>query len=284
MSKELQDPLEELAREDEVAQRLVERLGEYGLNLRSGGDVTPQTISEGVRLLDRYRGLHAVRFGEDLLPEARRVAMPTCFEHLDAIARGEADATVRTARINAAVDAYARGGDGAKDQIAAELDQFTQQEYDRLRYERDYPLSCLMAALPDDAGARICGAFAKTGNELAQLERQIGDYLASRTESGDATDTVRSTQPDSSTTGSVGAQPKEDGGGVIRLPEGWSNVPHPPSAASGRAELVGSDRRSPPHAVGLRSVAEESPSPATTGGREPSKNCPCCQPIPGELA
>lgn len=170
------DPLEELARENEVTIRLVERLAEASLSLRSDRAEPAGRISEGLRLLRRFRSVHSRRFREGLEPEARVVAMPSCFEHLAALDHNsECDAA--WSRVAAALEAYARGDSDGQRRLAVELDALTQEEYDWIRYEGDFPLSCLSTVLPADAASRVGVQFGLTGPEIADLERQIAQYL-----------------------------------------------------------------------------------------------------------
>ncbi len=79
--------LEELHREHEIAERLLERLAEIGERIKSGERVDPKAVRFGVGLLDAYlHRVHAFQEDRELLPEARHVAMPQCFAYLDGMA------------------------------------------------------------------------------------------------------------------------------------------------------------------------------------------------------
>jgi len=171
------DPLEELDRENEILTKLVERLAEAGLSLRSDRPETSDRISEGLRLLSQYRSLHGRRFRENLEPEARIVAMPGCFEHLDHLDRQFTEPDPKWETVVSALDSYARGEAGAPERLAKELDTFTQDEYDRIRYEETYPLSCLLSVFPEDAANRVNTEFDRTNAQTAHLEQLIERYL-----------------------------------------------------------------------------------------------------------
>jgi hypothetical protein len=174
---ETNGPLEELAREDEILTKLVERLAEAGLSLRSDRPESPDRISKGLRLLNQYRLLHGRRFRENLEPEARIVAMPGCFEHLDRLDRRSTEADRMWETLARALDSYTRGEADAPERLAKELDTFTQDEYDRIRYEETYPLSCLLSVFPEDAASRVNTEFGRTRAQTVDLEQLIERYL-----------------------------------------------------------------------------------------------------------
>jgi hypothetical protein len=171
------DPLEELSRENEILTKLVERLAEAGLSLRSDRPESPGRISEGLRLLNQYRSLHGRRFRENLEPEARVVAMPGCFEHLDQLDRQLTETDPKWETAVRALDSYTRGEADARERLAKELDTLTQDEYDRIRYEESYPLSCLVSVFPGDAASRVNTEFDRTRAQTADLEQLIERYL-----------------------------------------------------------------------------------------------------------
>jgi hypothetical protein len=171
------DPLEELARENEILTRLVERLAEAGLSLRSDRPESPERISEGLRLLNQFRLLHGRRFRENLEPEARIVAMPGCFEHLDRLDRQSTEIDPKWETVVSALGSYTRGEANARERLAKEVDAFTQDEYDRIRYEETYPLSCLLSVFPEDAARRVNTEFDRTRAQTADLEQLIERYL-----------------------------------------------------------------------------------------------------------
>lgn len=288
---ELDDPLEELARENEMSTKLVERLAETSQSLRSGRPVPPGEISEGLRLLDQYRALHARRFHENLEPEARTVAMPSCFEHLDTIARDGSTLEQRFARALEPLDAYTRGEADGRTRLADELDRLTQEEYDRIRYEGDYPLSCLQTTLPDEAAGRVRAGFGQTGVEAADLEHHVDRYLAHAPGEGGTKLAVRCQHPGCSAKGQAETYPANGGHLGIQPPAGWKAVPRSPQVRD-REFVVDIDFCCPEHS----NLGEPlGGTPRTGGGLAPEVNpngiaraapheCACCDPIPGNLA
>ena len=64
--------LEELHREHELAERLLERLAEIGERVKSGERADPKAVRFGLGLLDAYlHRVHAYQEDRELLPEAR---------------------------------------------------------------------------------------------------------------------------------------------------------------------------------------------------------------------
>ncbi len=175
---ELDDPLDELERENDTAQRVLEHLLEAASRLRSGTDVPPEEIGEGLRMVADYRKIHADRIDLDLQSEARRVAMSTCFDHLDTITRDHQATRDRLARADQAHTAYARGDPDGRGKLAVALEEFAEKEYEAMEYEVEYPLSCLRAALPSEAGTRVRAAFRTSSALLGDLEGRIERYLA----------------------------------------------------------------------------------------------------------
>jgi hypothetical protein len=288
---ELDDPLEELARENEVSTKLVERLAEASLTLRSGDPVTPGEISEGLRLLDQYRALHARRFHDNLEPEARTVAMPSCFEHLDTVTRDGSTLEQRFARALESLDAYIQGATDGRTRLADELDKLTQEEYDRIRYEGDYPLSCLQTTLPGDAAGRVRAGFDQTVVEAADLEHHVDRYLAHAPRQGGTKLAIRCQRPGCSAKGQAETYPAVGGHLGIQPPAGWKAVPRPPREKDGKF-VVDVDFLCPEHS---KPGNPSESTPQAEGGLAPEANpdgsartaprvCACCDPIPGNLA
>ncbi|MGI0054945.1 MAG: hypothetical protein ACREBZ_04415 [Thermoplasmata archaeon] len=173
------DPLAELQRENEVIERLLERLEEIALILKDGKDVAPGEVSEGLRLLDQYLGIHARRLDADLQPEARLVAMSTCFEHLNRIVRDHTEATRRTAEAFRALTEYEKPTPESRGRLADSLEQLASQDHDAVVYEGDFPLSCLLSTLPDDAAGRVAEKFAATDPDIKDTEGHIERLLGS---------------------------------------------------------------------------------------------------------
>lgn len=178
VTEEVSDPIEELQRENELTQRLLEHIQEEAELLKSGKDVPPGEITEGVMLLGQYLAIHARRFDEKLQPEARRVAMDICFEHLDKLLRDHADGLPQTSDLEQLIAEFAQGVTGARARLAERLESLTSKDYAEITYERDYPLSCLVTALPEDAAQRVAGEFTGTSGDLEDLESHIRKLLA----------------------------------------------------------------------------------------------------------
>ena len=291
---EAQDPLDELARENNVIQRLDDRLGEIGILLGNGVDVPPGEIAEGLRLFEQYVAIHSRRFDEGLQPEARPVAMATCFDHLDAISRDRAGTAQRVARMNAAISAYARGEGEGRTRLVKELEDFTQHEFEEVRYENDYPLSCLRATLPDDAAGRVLSSFNRTASEVDDLDRHVEQYL--RHEPGKALHrfVVRCAQPGCIQKSEGESCPAENGHLGIRGPRGWKAVADPPRVADrqGKPVVVSIHYFCPAHSAGPADSAKTTPrtaalhsTPTTPGpDHSGSAGCSCCDPISPRLA
>lgn len=291
---EAPDPLDELARENDVIQRLDDRLGEIAILLGNGVDVPPGEITEGLRFFEQYVAIHSRRFDEGLQPEARPVAMATCFDHLDAISRDRAGTAQRVARMNAAITAYARGEGEGRTQLVKELEDFTQHEFEEVTYENDYPLSCLQATLPDDAARRVRGSFDRTAPEVGDLDRHVEEYL--HHEPGKALHrlVVRCARPGCIQTSEGESCPAENGHLGIRGPRGWKAVAYPPRVADrkGKPVVVRIDFFCPAHSAGQPDSAKATPgtsslhSPETAPGPDHSGSaaCSCCDPISPSLA
>jgi hypothetical protein len=285
------DPLDEMARENAISMKLVERLAEAGQSLHSDRPESPGRIAVGLRLLKQYRTLHARRFRDHLEPEARVVAMPGCFEHLDVLDRQNIETDPRWGRVADTLDAYARGEAGALERLAGELDTFTQEEYDRVRFEGDYPLSCLASALPADAAGRVSTGFAKTRVEIADLERHIGRYLAERPGTEGTRFAIHCRSPGCVATGEAETFPAVNGHLGIHPPSGWKAVSRRPRVTDGKV-VVDLDFSCPTHA-GSAEGEGQGPSDGGTNTSqakslpvldEPNRKCTCCDPIPEDLA
>jgi hypothetical protein len=288
---ELNDPLEELARENEVSTKLVERLAEAGLSLRSDRPESPGRISEGLRLLGQYRSLHGRRFRESLEPEARIVAMPGCFEHLDLLDRQTTETDPKWEAVVNALHAYTRGEADARESLARELDTLTQEEYDRIRYEGTYPLSCLVTVFPGEAASRVNAEFDRTRTEAAELDQRIERYLGEKPGAEGTKFAVHCRNLGCTANGEAETFPAENGHLGIRPPAGWKVVPRTPRAELGKV-VVDLDFRCPVHPE-TPGGAGQGPSEDGAGASganpfaivdEQTRKCTCCDPIPEDLA
>lgn len=279
---EFEDPLEELARETDVTQALVERLAEVALALRNE-DVSPGEIAEGLRLLEQYEALHGRRFGQDLEPEARKVAMPGCFEHLDQIARSLSDRRGWTAEAKAALASFSAGDPEARSRLSSLLEKLSQKEYDDLQFERDYPLSCLRATLPEEAARRVRLRFDVSATEAADLERHLEKYLSRPLGAPGRKISVRCAEPGCSATGEAESYPAENGHLGLRAPSGWHAVSRGVGQQHGTTVAIGVDFRCPAHLAAASPTSAPSARKAGSSAEEPPA-CACCDPVPSTLA
>lgn len=267
------DPIEELQREHEVVRPLLERLVEVGERMKSGEDVPAGEIQGGLSLLDEYlHRVHATRIDQDLLPEARPVAMTTCFEHLDRIVHDHAASRERAERLRGLVAAYGKDPSGSRGELAEGLITLASEDHDLMTYEETYPFSCLVSVLPDEAASRVHGAFLKDGSgDLSDLEAHITRYLA-RPVGARETVSVKCSEPGCSRSGEavLGATPT----GRLALappPGGWTAEPAAPKANGPSRIRVDVAMRCPEHgpapaeAAGVGLVATEPPRAAVPG-------------------
>ena len=288
MAVETQDPLDELERENEITQKLVERLAETAIALKEGQNLPPGEISEGLRLLEQYRSVHAVRVDHDLGPEARPVAMNTCFQHLDTITDDHRTEAGRIERARSALEEYTRVPEGARTRLAEALADLTEKDHQSAAYENDYPLSCLRAALPDEAGARVAAAFHRTASEVADLEGHIARYLerAPGTPAHGLTVRCRRATCPASTESHV--VPSNDGRLGIEVPPGWRAVSRPPVFGTDGTIRLKVDFCCPSHHEDSAAIEEKARAPwrdeggsvrpgAKTEGPDAGD---CCGPIP----
>lgn len=288
MAVETQDPLGELERENDVTQKLVERLAETAIALKEGQNLPPGEISEGLRLLEQYRSIHAVRVDHDLQPEARPVAMTTCFQHLDTITDDHRTEAGRIERARSALEEFTRDPQGARAGLAQALDDLTEKDHQSAAYENDYPLSCLRAALPDEAAARVAAAFHRTASEVADLEGHIARYLARVPGTPAHGLTVRCRRANCPASTESHVVPSNDGRLGIEVPPGWQVVSRSPVVGTDGTIRLRVDFCCPSHHED--SVAHEEKALATPlneGGSVPPGPEPegldsgdCCGPIP----
>lgn len=228
-------PLDELARENEVTKRLVERLGELAATLKEGGAASRGELAEGVRLLGQYRRLHAGRLDRDLQPEARRVAMPGCFEHLDRILADHREEETEVQSVLDRLSGPEPTSGEARRAMGEALEAFAQKVYDHVNYENDYPLSCLVATLPDDASDRVEVQFQPTRAPLADLEGHIDRLLERPIGPAASGLTVHCAHAGCGRAASAAIEPSAGGSIRLRSPTGWSvRSGSPTVAGSGR--------------------------------------------------
>lgn len=230
---ELQTPLEELQRENEVTQKLLERLLEDASLLRANKDILPGEIAEELCLLEQYEAAHFRRFDEDLQPEARTVAMTECFAHLDKMTRDHSEAMHRNVQAREALRAYEANDDGARIRLADALESLAGKDYEGINFEGDYPLSCLLTVLPDDASQRVSAKFSATHLQLEDLDRHIEHLLESPPGEMGQPVRVHCSHPGCTATSEARAVPRHGGQlGIVAPKGGWTSVPKDPEFKS----------------------------------------------------
>lgn len=285
------DPLKELAHENEVAREMAKRLNEVAHSLTVGRVVPPGEIAEGLRLWEQYRSLHERRFHDDLLPEARSVAAGSCPWRLDLVVHDQADEVPRIARAKSALQQYTRGDAQSGARLAVELDWIARERLSAMRYEDDYPLSCLDATLSDEAVSRVRHALDRTKQEAADLERHITHYLSRPSGEPGRILVVHCQHRGCASMAQAETFPAENGHLGIQPPIGWKATSRPPLLGP-ETVIVEVDFLCPNHAK---------PSPGPMGGRErgderdlgpdpmgqptaEEESCSCRDPLPEDLA
>ncbi len=268
-AQEATDPLEELQREHEVARPLLEKLVELGEGLRSKDPPSSGEISTAVDLLDQYlHQVHARRIDQVLVPEARPVAMSTCFEHLDAVKSAHETAHEKAATLHRRLSEGTVQGDAERESLAEALIDLGSSDHDMMVYEETYPLSCLVATLPEDAAGRVHGEFERSSAaDLADLEDHIRRFLARPAPAAEPV-RVKCTHPGCDHGGDAHAVAAEKGQFGLEAPAGgWAAIPHAPEARAGvvstRVDFVCPTHRSEP--------AIAAPA-CTTGGKGTSSS------------
>ena len=257
MTMEAQDPLDELERENDVAEKLIQRLAATAIELNAGRNLPPGEIAEGLRLLEQYRSVHAVRVDRDLQPEARLVAMNTCLQHLDGIANEHRTEGDRIERVRNTLEEFARDPYGARVRLSQSMADLTEKDHQSLTYENDYPLSCLRAALPDDAASRVAAAFRQTRSDVADLEAHIASYLARAPGAPGHALTVRCHRSDCNATVESHVVPSNDDRLGIEIPTGWKAISQPPVFGQDGTVRLEVDFWCPEHRVQSSSDAEQ---------------------------
>jgi hypothetical protein len=285
---ETQDPLDTLEHENSVAEKLIEHLAKSAIELRAGRDPPPGEIAEGLRLLEQYRQVHAERVDNDLKIEAQPVAMSTCFQHLGTIADDHRAERGRIELARNVLEEYAGDPEGARTRLSEALADLTEEDHQSLVFENDYPLSCLRAALPDDAAARVTAAFRRTDPKIGDLEGHIERYLGHATGTPGHALNIRCSHANCDATARSHVVPSNDGRLGIEVPPGWQVVSRPPVFGKDGTVRLKVDFCCPSH--GEESTAREKKTLDTwadDGGSAPPRaetegpeSGDCCGPIP----
>ncbi len=283
---EQRDPLDELDRENETLQRLLERLSELATALRGGTRVPDGEIAEGLRLLGQYRAVHARRVDHDLGPVARRYAMPNCEEHLHAIEVDHDEYPGRIAQAERALEGHVPGDTESSRRLADLLDELAEAEHVALRYEGDYPLSCLRAALPDEDATSVLKAFESSASDLSDLDRHVAGYLSRAPGEAGRPVLVQCHATGCRAVAQATTFPSENGFLGLRPPDGWQAVSHRPRYDGGVVRidvdfLCPEHRDTAPSSVPARQSLVGTGYPADAGPKRSAATVPpCCTPVP----
>jgi hemerythrin-like domain-containing protein len=170
--------LEELHREHEFAERLLERLVEVGERVKSGEQIDPKTLRFGVGLLEAYlHRVHASQMDRELRPEARKVAMPGCFEHLDRMGANHVEMRRRAKELFELIHRWDAGDESPRGAIGDQLIALASLDHDVAAYEETYPLMCLQTVLSEEASNRLSGRFADHAGTRTALEKNVERFL-----------------------------------------------------------------------------------------------------------
>ncbi len=232
---EASDPLEELVREHDVIRPVLARMVELGEALQAGTMVSPGEIATAIDLLDGYlHRLHASRVDAGLLPEARPVAMTTCFEHLAKIPSDHANVREKAAQVRSLLEPYAKDPATGKGALGSALVDLASADHDLMTYEETYPFSCLVAALPDDASARVRSHFDQDRpHDLADFEEHIRRFLA-RPQGASEPLAVGCSEAGCDERGEAHLRPADGGRLGIEVPSGgWGATAQPPRREAG---------------------------------------------------
>jgi hypothetical protein len=285
---ETQDPLDTLEHENSVTEKLIECLAESAIELRAGRDPPPGEIAEGLRLLEQYRHIHAERVDSDLKIEAQPVAMSTCFQHLGTIADDHRAESGRIELARNVLEEYAGNPEGARTRLSEALADLTSKDHQSLVFENDYPLSCLRAALPDEAAARVTAAFRRTDPKIEDLEGHIQRYLGHATGTPAHALTIRCSHANCDAIARSDVVPSNDGRLGIEVPPGWQVVSQPPVFGKDGTIRLKIDFYCPAHdekstareEKALDTWADEGGSALARAETEGPESGDCCGPIP----
>ncbi len=181
LATQSKDPLDELLHEEEVLEKLLDRVADLPTETPSGPEGGWEELREGLDLLARYWAIHVQRFDRDFQPRARLAARPVpragCFEHLDRITLERPD---QEDPLEALLGEVGRAGERTPEmrrKVATDLKDLVDRLREAIRHEVEYPLSCLFTALSEDASVEVMERFASTAADLAEIEERIRDYV-----------------------------------------------------------------------------------------------------------
>jgi hypothetical protein len=171
--------MEELNREHEFAERLLERLLEVGERIHSGERLDPKAVRFGVGLLDSYlHRVHAFQEDRELLPEARNVAMPCCVSYLDGMVPHHEEMRRQAHELLGLVSQWTRGDETRRTAIGDGLVSLACMDYDVANGEATHPLMCLESSIPEAVNQRLWRRFSDHAGTRAALEANIEKFLS----------------------------------------------------------------------------------------------------------
>lgn len=181
--------------------------------------------------------------------EAREVAMSTCTVHLDQLPNDHGDVYQRLESAKAELGRYERRAEGSRESLAHALESLANRTFEVRTHEGDYPLSCLVSALPEEASKRLKQKFLPDRAEVEDLERHIQRLLGSLAGSHGSPLSVRCTRDGCTATGEGSVIPAHEGRLGLMAPEGgWGVSPQTARLGSDGIVSIRIDFLCPEHA------------------------------------
>jgi len=174
------EAMEELHREHAVAERLLERLMEFGERIKSGERVDAKTVRFGVGLLEAYvHRVHAFQMEDrELRPEAQGVAALTLVDHLDRMGTNHEGMSRRTQELLHLIGRWASGDESCRAAIGDGLIDIARMDHDAVTYEETHALMSLESTLSQDANHRLSTRFAAHAGTRTVLEANVARFLS----------------------------------------------------------------------------------------------------------
>ena len=171
--------LEELNREHAVIEPLLERLVEVGERIKIGGAVEPRTVLLGVGLLEAYlHRVHANQLDRELTPEARTVAMPGCFVHLDQMHTNHQAMRRHAQELLVEIRQWSAGDESRRTPVGDRLIDLASEDHSAANFEETYPLMCLETVLPEESDRQLAARFDRHAGTRGALEANVARFLA----------------------------------------------------------------------------------------------------------
>jgi hemerythrin-like domain-containing protein len=171
--------LEELHREHEVAERLLERLADLGNRINAGERIDAKTVRFGVGLLDAYlHRVHASQEDRELRPEAQRITTSNCFEDVSRMDTNHQEMRRQAQELLALIRRWASGHEICRSAIGDGLIELARKDHEVAAHEERSSLTCLRTTLPEAANDRLSYRFADHAGTRAALEANIARFLS----------------------------------------------------------------------------------------------------------